>query len=65
MAKQNQFDTLNLKTKLNSTGKKWSITGQVENRVSRTQNNMQFIGVWNIDGYIGIQNHDADSQCFI
>jgi len=65
VAKQNQFDALNLITKLNSTGKTWSITGQVETRVSRTQNNMQFIGVRNIDGYIGIQNHDADSQWFI
>ncbi|MFL6413296.1 MAG: hypothetical protein ACJ71K_18900, partial [Nitrososphaeraceae archaeon] len=31
VAKQNQFDTLNLVTKLDSTGKTWTITGQVEN----------------------------------
>jgi hypothetical protein len=41
VAKQNQFDTLNLITKLDSTGKIWTITGQVENRVSKTQNNVQ------------------------
>jgi hypothetical protein len=40
VAKQNQFDTLNLVTKLDSTGKTWTITGQVENRVSKIQNNM-------------------------
>jgi len=44
VAKQNQFDTLNLVTKLDSTGKTWTITGQVENRVSKTQNNMQVTG---------------------
>jgi hypothetical protein len=44
VAKQNQFDTLNLITKLGSTGKTWTITGQVENRVSKTQNNVQVIG---------------------
>ena len=44
VAKQNQFDTLNLVTKLDSTGKTWTITGQVENRVSRTQSNVQVIG---------------------
>ena len=44
IAKQNQFDTLNLITKLDSTGKTWSITGQVENRVSKTQNNVQVTG---------------------
>jgi hypothetical protein len=44
VAKQNQFDTLNLVTKLDSTGKTWSITGQVENRVSKTQNNVQVTG---------------------
>ena len=27
VAKQNQFDTLNLVTKLDSTGKTWTITG--------------------------------------
>ena len=43
VAKQNQFDTLNLVTKLDSTGKTWTITGQVENRVSKTQNNVQVI----------------------
>jgi len=35
---------LNLVTKLDSTGKTWTITGQVENRVSKIQNNMQVIG---------------------
>ena len=44
VAKQNQFNTLNLVTKLDSTGKTWTITGQVENRVSKTQNNVQVIG---------------------
>ena len=44
VAKQNQFDTLNLVTKLDSTGKTWIITGQVENRASKTQNNVQVIG---------------------
>jgi hypothetical protein len=44
VAKQNQFDTLNLITKLDSTRKIWTITGQVENRVSKTQNNVQVIG---------------------
>jgi hypothetical protein len=44
VAKQNQFDTLNLVTKLDSTGKTWTITGQVENRVSKTQNNVQVTG---------------------
>jgi hypothetical protein len=44
VAKQNQFDTLNLVTKLDSTGKTWTITGQVENRVSKTQNDMQVTG---------------------
>jgi hypothetical protein len=44
VAKQNQFDTLNLVTKLDSTGKTWTITGQVENRASKTQNNVQVIG---------------------
>jgi hypothetical protein len=41
VAKQNQFNTLNLVTKLDSTGKTWSITGQVENRVSKIQRNVQ------------------------
>ena len=44
VAKQNQFNTLNLITKLDSAGKTWTITGQVENRVSRTQSNVQVIG---------------------
>jgi hypothetical protein len=44
VAKQNQFDTLNLVTKLDSTRKIWTITGQVENRVSKTQNNVQVTG---------------------
>jgi hypothetical protein len=39
VAKQNQFDTLNLVTKLS--GNTWSITGQVENRVSKIQRNVQ------------------------
>jgi hypothetical protein len=43
VAKQNQFDTLNLVTKLDSTGKSWTITGQVENRVSKIQRNVQVI----------------------
>jgi hypothetical protein len=30
VAKQNQFNTLNLVTKLDSTGKSWTISGQVE-----------------------------------
>jgi hypothetical protein len=37
-------NTLNLVTKLDSTGKTWTITGQVENRVSKTQNNVQVTG---------------------
>jgi hypothetical protein len=41
VAKQNQFDTLNLVTKLDATGKTWTITGQVENRVSKIQRNVQ------------------------
>jgi hypothetical protein len=32
-----------LVTKLDSTTKTWTITGQVENRVSKTQNNVQVI----------------------
>ena len=44
VAKQNQFNTLNLITKLDSTTKTWTITGQVENRaLSRTQNSVQVI----------------------
>jgi hypothetical protein len=43
VAKQNQFDTLNLVTKLDSTGKTWTITGQVENRVSKIQRNVQVV----------------------
>jgi hypothetical protein len=43
VAKQNQFDTLNLVTKLDSTGKTWTITGQVENRVSKVQRNVQVV----------------------
>jgi hypothetical protein len=43
VAKQNQFDTLNLVTKLDSTGKTWTITGQIENRVSKIQRNVQVI----------------------
>jgi phosphoserine phosphatase len=34
-------DTLNLVTKLDSTGKTWTITGQVENRVTKVQRNVQ------------------------
>jgi hypothetical protein len=42
VAKQNQFNTLNLITKLDSAGKTWTITGQVENRVaSKIQRNVQ------------------------
>jgi hypothetical protein len=41
--KQNQFDTLNLVTKLDSTGKTWTITGQVENRISKIQRNVQVV----------------------
>jgi hypothetical protein len=41
VAKQNQFNTLNLITKLDSTHKTWSITGQVENRVAKIQRNVQ------------------------
>jgi hypothetical protein len=41
VAKQNQFDTLNLITKLDSTAKTWTITGQVENRVAKIQRNVQ------------------------
>jgi hypothetical protein len=44
VAKQNQFNTLNLVTKLDSIGKTWSITGQVENMVSKMQRNVQVIG---------------------
>jgi hypothetical protein len=45
VAKQNQFKTLNLVTKLDTaTSKTWTITGQVENRaVSKTQNNVQVV----------------------
>jgi hypothetical protein len=44
VAKQNQFDTLNLVTKLDSTSKTWTIAGQVENRaVSKIQRNVQAI----------------------
>jgi hypothetical protein len=32
---------LNLITKLDATGKTWTITGQVENRVSKIQRNVQ------------------------
>jgi hypothetical protein len=32
-----------LVTKLDSTGKTWTITGQVENRVAKVQNNVQVI----------------------
>jgi hypothetical protein len=41
VAKQNQFNTLNLVTKLDSTAKTWTISGQVENRVSKLQRNVQ------------------------
>jgi hypothetical protein len=43
VAKQNQFNTLNLVTKLDSTGKSWTISGQVEDRVSKIQRNVQVI----------------------
>ena len=43
VAKQNQFDTLNF-VKANSTGKTWTITGQVENRAtSKIQRNVQVV----------------------
>jgi hypothetical protein len=41
VAKQNQFNTLNLVTKLDSIAKTWTITGQVENRVAKIQRNVQ------------------------
>ena len=42
VTKQNQFKTLNLVTKLDSTGKTWAITGQAENIASaKTQRNVQ------------------------
>jgi hypothetical protein len=41
VAKQNQFNTLNLLTKLDTTGKTWTIIGQVENRAAKTQRNVQ------------------------
>jgi hypothetical protein len=41
VAKQNQFTSLNLVTKLDSTGRTWTITGQVENGVAKIQNNVQ------------------------
>ncbi len=45
VAKQNQFNTLNLVTKLDSTGKTWTITGQVENRAAgKTQTNVKVTG---------------------
>ena len=34
---------MNLVTKLDSTGKTWTITGQVENRVSKVQRNVQVV----------------------
>jgi hypothetical protein len=43
VAQQNQFNTLNLVTKLDSTTKTWTITGQVENRVAKIQRNVQVI----------------------
>jgi hypothetical protein len=61
VSKQNQFNTLNLVTRLDSTGKTWSITGQVENRVSKTQNNVQIIAYFydskgnNVAGRIKVQ----------
>jgi hypothetical protein len=43
VAKQNQFTTLNLITKLDSTGKTWTITGQAKNIAAetKTQRNVQ------------------------
>jgi hypothetical protein len=42
VAKQNQFKTLSLVTKLDSTGKTWSITGQAENiATGKIQRNVQ------------------------
>src|SRR5919202_5545915 len=47
VAKQNQFKTLNLVTKLDAatttTGKTWTITGQAENTGTKTQTNVQVI----------------------
>jgi hypothetical protein len=37
VAKQNQFKTLNLVTRLDSTGKTWTITGQAENIAAGTK----------------------------
>jgi hypothetical protein len=55
-----------LVTKLDSTRKIWTITGQVENRVLRTQSNVQVIGYFydskgnNVGGpYKGIVNPTA------
>jgi hypothetical protein len=52
VAKQNQFKTLNLVTKLDSTGKTWTITGQAENIAaqSKTQRN------------VGVTAHFYDSK---
>jgi hypothetical protein len=36
-------DNLNLVTKLDSVAKTWTITGQVENRVSKIQRNVQVV----------------------
>jgi hypothetical protein len=45
VAKQNEFKTLNLVTKLDSTAKTWTITGQAENIAAgtKTQRNVQVI----------------------
>jgi len=45
VAKQNQFKTLNLVTKLDSTGKSWTISGQTENiaAATKTQRNVQMV----------------------
>ena len=45
VAKQNQFKTLNLVTKPDSTCKTWTITGQVKNiATTKTQSNVQITG---------------------
>ena len=63
VAQQNQFNTLNLVTKLDPTTKTWTITGQVENRVAKIQRNVQVIAYFydskgnNVGGpYKGIVN---------
>jgi hypothetical protein len=65
VAKQNQFKTLNLVTKLDSTGRTWTISGQTENIAARTksQGNVQIVAYFydskgnNVGGfYKGVVN---------